>query len=122
MRVPAARTALLAPTKALKRGRSATPSMAPQLSSEGPRSAAEIADELQAAMARGAASARTQLGVNVVGRHGAKDAIRPSAKEESGRGAEAETGHGGKEGAARPDTGGEERTDGAAPEQPVDQV
>ena len=82
----------------------------------------EIAEELRAAMARGAASARAQLGVNVTGQHGAKDVIRPSTEEESGRGAEAETGHGGEEGAVRPDTGGEERTDGAAPEQPVDQV
>ena len=82
----------------------------------------EIAEELRAAMARGAASARAQLGVNVAGRHGAKDVIRPSAEEESGRGAEGETGHGGVEGAARPGTGGEGRTDGAASEQPVSQV
>ena len=73
-------------------------------------------------MARGAASARAQLGVNVAGRHGAKDVIRPSAEEESDRGAEGETGHGGEEGTTRPDIGGEERTGGAAPEQPIGQV
>ena len=76
----------------------------------------EIAEELRAAMARGAASARAQLGANVAGRHNTKDVIWPSAKEESGRGAEGETGCGVEEGATRPDTGGEERTDGAAPE------
>ena len=65
-------------------------------------------------MAWGAASARAQLG--------AKDVVRPSTEEESGRGDEGETCHGGEEGIARPDTGGEERTDGAEPEQPVGQV
>ena len=73
-------------------------------------------------MARGVASARTQLGANVAGQHGAKDVIRPSAEEEPGRGAEEETCRGGEEGVARPDTGGEERTDGAAPEQPIGQM
>ena len=73
-------------------------------------------------MAQGAASARAQLGANVAGRHGARDVIRPSTEEESGRGVGGETGHGGEEGVARPDSGGEERTDGAAPEQPVGQV
>ena len=82
----------------------------------------EIAEELRAAMARGAASARAQLGVNVAGRHGAKDVIRPSAEEEPGRGAEEETCRGGEEGVARPGTGLEDRTDGAAPEQPIGQV
>ena len=82
----------------------------------------EIAEELRAAMARGAASARAQLGKNVAGWHGAKDVIRPSAEEESGWGAEGETGRGGEEGAARPATGGEKRADGVAPEQPVGQV
>ena len=98
MRVPAARTTLLVPAKALKTGRSTTPSTAPQPPSGGPRTAEEIAEELRAAMARGAASARAQLG--------AKDVVRPSTEEESGRGDEGETCHGGEEGIARPDTGG----------------
>ena len=98
------------------------PSTVSQPPSGGPRTAEEIAEELRAAMARGPASARAQLGANVAGRHGVKDVIRPSAEEESGRGAEGETARGGEEGVARPDTGGEERTDGAAPEQPVGQV
>ena len=122
MRVHAAQTALLVPTKALKTGRSTTPSTAPQPPSGGPRTAEEIAEELRAAMARAAASARTQLGANVAGRHGALDVIRPSAEEEHGRCAEGETGRGGEEGVARPGTGGEERTDEAVPEQPVGQV
>jgi len=62
--------------------------------------AEEIAEELRAAMARGAALARAQLGVNVAGWNGTKDVIRPSAEGESGRGAEGETGRGGEEGAA----------------------
>ena len=41
----------------------------------------EIAEELRAAMARGPASARAQLGANVAGRHGVKDVIRPSAED-----------------------------------------
>ena len=65
-----------------------TPSTAPQPPSGGPQTAEEIAEELRAAMARGATSARAQLGANVAGRHNTKDVIWPSAEEESGRGAE----------------------------------
>ena len=100
MKVPTARVLSLAPNKALKTGRSATPGMAPQPPSSGPRSAEEIAEELRAAIARGAASARAQLGVSDSGRHGAEDAIRPGAEGETGRGAEGETSQGGKEDAA----------------------
>ena len=73
-------------------------------------------------MSRGATSARVQLGVSDTGWHGAEDAIRPGTEGETGRGAEGETGRGGEEDATRPGTGGEERTDWAAPEQPVGQV
>ena len=56
------------------------------------------------------------------GRHSAEDAIRPGTEGETSRGAKGETGRGGEEDAARLGTGGEERTDGVAPEQPVGQV
>ena len=84
MKVPTARVLSLAPTKALKKGRSATPGTAPQPPSGGPRSAEEIAEELQAAIARGAASTHAQLGVSDSGRHGAEDAIRPGTEGETG--------------------------------------
>jgi len=99
-----------------------TPSTASQPPSGRPRTAELISEELRAAMARGASSARAQLGANVAGRHGAKDVIRPRAEEESSRGAKGETGRGGEEGVARPDTRGEERTNAAAPDRPVGQV
>jgi hypothetical protein len=62
------------------------------------------------------------LGADDAGRRGTEDAIRPSTEEEDGQGAEGETGRGDKEDAARPNTGGEEKADGAASEQPVGQV
>jgi hypothetical protein len=99
-----------------------TPGMTLQPPSGGPLSAEEIVEELRAVIARGAASARAQLGVSDSDRHGAKDAIRPGTEGEAGRGAEGGIGQGGEEDATRPGTCGEERTDGAAMDRPVGQV
>jgi hypothetical protein len=116
MKVPTARVPSLAPSKALKTGRSTTPGTAPQPPSGRYRSVEEIAEELRAAIVRGAASAGAQLGMSDSDRHGTEAAIRPGTEGEAGRGAVGGTGRGGEEDAAQPGTGREVRTDGAAPE------
>ena len=78
IKVTTARVPLLAPTKALKSGASATLRASAQPLTGGTQTAEEITAEYRAAMAQGAKRARAQVGADDVGQRSTEDAARQS--------------------------------------------